>query len=632
MCSEIVSVDRTIPPASPFATNNRYTTKPATECLSCGGTVFQSYEWVPATTSYIQLHSATWVVPNSTQNRWARTLNWDLASDGLLQGVFAPYRLAKQSEALCAVNPYLSILEMVSCNCTSASKTDFCEELRLGNSAIIIGRQLFCPRVATTAEWKSFTVSSIEISFQIGCVQVEASELPASRYFQSRPLSLTTLSVLSYSETFYQSGSIVLTNEYNFPVGQIVSDGLLLKVEYASTSKLKTARSLQSSNTSFFSFHICIDTRSDISVDEAFSVADIALRTESGQFKILDVETSVQEDNQTGAPSFCFNTTTVGSFFAVRHLADWKKVNSLLSPGQRAAIYIFAILYLICASYCLSLMIITAKAIGIRKMLLAIAQVNAPPIYVIILLFFFSTLRTCYLFLAVTQANDVANHAAEVVLTELPIYIFFSLYLVLIFYWAQIYHRTHNVSSALRQVRVPFLLVNLTMYIFFLLVVILYYSADIDKTALSRAYNTILACVAFLLIGFCTVYGSLLIYRLRRLPGGSPMSWQTGIVVSVVTIGASVQLVFLLLKTWSYVTNFITVILYMLFVEIIPVYFILYEDIRHSWRKPKSLALEKETASNIQYPSSDQYSDDVHLGMDSALPSRDSLSGSVSED
>jgi hypothetical protein len=44
-------------------------------------------------------------------------------------------------------------------------------------------------------------------------------------------------------------------------------------------------------------------------------------------------------------------------------------------------------------------------------------------------------------------------------------------------------------------------------------------------------------------------------------------------------------MVFLLLKSWAVVNDFIIVILYFLVVELIPAYLILYEDIRHYRRK-----------------------------------------------
>ena len=92
------------------------------------------------------------------------------------------------------------------------------------------------------------------------------------------------------------------------------------------------------------------------------------------------------------------------------------------------------------------------------------------------------------------------------------------------------------------------------------------------------------------------------------------------------SMGAAVQMVFLLLKTWSYVVDFITVVLYLLFVEIIPAYFILYEDIRHSRKKSKALSMTDKADQH------DQNSDEIPLPPSMVTgASRDSLSGSISD-
>ena len=204
---------------------------------------------------------------------------------------------------------------------------------------------------------------------------------------------------------------------------------------------------------------------------------------------------------------------------------------------------------------------------------------------ILMLLFLFSALRGIWLILAGSETiNNDTSYALEAVLTDLPIYIFFSLFMLLIFFWAELYHFKFNRKQAvLGKLKIPFLLVNVFIYVFFVVIIIVYsQSSGGEQSTVGLVYKCIVAGIGFTILISFMIYGGLLVWQASKMSritdnsGPNDQFVRMTVITLTCSVASLIQFIFLLLFAFLDIENVVSILVYLFVVEMIPMYLLMW--------------------------------------------------------
>jgi len=328
---------------------------------------------------------------------------------------------------------------------------------------------------------------------------------------------------------------------------------------------------------------ICLQLSSNIDSENEFDIKDFARR--QGSYFVPQEITITEIFNPVdNTVSYCGDITQSGLYFPIDRVDDWDQDEDAFNDTEKGFMYTVGALYFLAFLFVIIVMGITIYMHGWRGTCVNLFKAKQLAIWILALLLIFCGLRGFYLCLVPNETIDEnTSLSVEALLTDLPIYVFFTLYMLLIFFWAELYHHQYTrKTSVLGNLRFPFFILNLFIYIFFVVILIVFSTSDAnDQPTIEKVYKCIVAGIGFvILIGF-TVYGGMLLYRTSQFSSTSKGSDRsqflrlTFITVSC-TISSLVQFIFLLLFTFTDIEDVTTVLVYMFVVELIPTYLLLW--------------------------------------------------------
>jgi len=206
--------------------------------------------------------------------------------------------------------------------------------------------------------------------------------------------------------------------------------------------------------------------------------------------------------------------------------------------------------------------------------------------------------------------------AVYYLLSEWPIYIFFSIFTLMIFFWAEVIHFWHLGSNAfLTKLRIPLIATNVVLYLVFICILISFFRVDVEaQKQLRMAYQLIIAIVCLFLIAGVAVFGGKLwlfkrnsVAKLQREKAKRMKKFSIVLAVSMVSL--LLQVAFLLVNTFSTIKDIKVAIIYSFIVELLPCAIFLVLFAPQSENKPPTPSASTTRGSSGESKSSGRYDD-----------------------
>eukprot|EP01113_Clastostelium_recurvatum_P007148 TRINITY_DN1330_c0_g1_i2.p1 TRINITY_DN1330_c0_g1~~TRINITY_DN1330_c0_g1_i2.p1 ORF type:complete len:1821 (-),score=373.82 TRINITY_DN1330_c0_g1_i2:55-5484(-) len=537
------------------------TNKQIEECTACSGEMRSVYKWRPSRWVYGQPYPLQWLRANfSSVNKWQPTLDFNLLQQAVGQAITYQFALARQTEAMCSFNPQVQAFRLLSCDCTN--DPDAPSQCYSGDtSEVSVGVQRFCNGLSGWARSGAVTLSvgSDAVPLLDQCLTISVLEVAATQF-------ATSSQFLQAVQVTSQNPYARVVNSYGVAVGQLVGNGAKL-ILVGKTQDVHLSSPMK----------ICIRSRSDIAVSSDYNVMDFATSNDDySQWTPLNI--NVEEDE---LGNMCGNLSVLPSqsvVWPIKRVSEWQSLtqgSSSFSPAETGFIYVVAAMFLamaLCAVVCL------IRGVRRQGWKLQLGKI------IIAIVFVFALDRGIYLSLVpsgILASTKTSILPALYLLSELPIFLFFSAYSALIFFWAELslFVSTMKGKSFLQVLRIPFLITNILLYAIFVVFICVYHSAPAStQPQLALAYRMVLTCCALLVILFACIYGGKIIAfqaKMWQTKGGSglrhgPVLRMLAIVVTC-TIGLALQVAYLLntqfnpSRTPTYI-----VLLYYILAEFLP--------------------------------------------------------------
>jgi len=266
---------------------------------------------------------------------------------------------------------------------------------------------------------------------------------------------------------------------------------------------------------------------------------------------------------------YCTNITEAGTYFPILRVSDWatRKNEYITNPVVRAFIYLFGVLFILLGFACLYQMVVALYAIidsGILNL----------GFFLFIFMFFFDMVRGLYLIILPSGRLE-NNIAAQYFLAELPQFLFFSVYSIIIFCWAEVGMTVNYQKSFLQYFKWPFITTNVGLYVLFIVMVSIFQNESVQRQKqLKEAYVIILAICCVLAVGGFNIFGKkLLTIQMRasslKTEGNNSTMRKMAIIMVVSSITIITQIIFLFVVTYSSVSPGAGLVAYVL-TEILP--------------------------------------------------------------
>ena len=568
-----------------------FTRKNETQCDTCDGDWSPGFNWrQPNWVPYSKL-PLYWVpVEAFPYYTFERIMNYTKLGDIVSIAAVERTKLSFQSEIQCLMNPLHSLLRLVACECSGLNVTTY-NEVCLGSSdgirSIQVGTTLLCSSTEDSVLMGSILLGFLQdtIPSEFGCLKAEAASIPSIQFRKPIVTSLSALSLSAASTHLVDNDYAILYNKHGRQIGQLLSDGAIIGFEYLvlnGNDVVMREVDLREVNDTIRvnNLTVCLVHNPEIQLSLSdFPVFDFAIYA-NRTFTPLNQAVSTQYI--LGQERWCSNITMGGSYFAIARVRDWEQPQQLYSSVEKGFIFTIGALFLLACFLVIVLILMTIYIHGVKGFCMNLIKGKQLASLILALLFIFSALRGIWLILAGTETiNNDTSYALEAVLTDLPIYVFFSLFMLLIFFWAELYHFQFNRKQAvLGKLKIPFLLVNLFIYIFFIVIIIVYsQSTGGEQTTVGLVYKCIVAGIGFTILISFMFYGSLLVWQATRTGNGFSGNQQfmrMSIITLTCSIASLVQFIFLLLFAFLDIENVVSILVYLFVVEMIPMWLLMW--------------------------------------------------------
>jgi hypothetical protein len=561
--------------------------KNETQCAACGGDWAPALQWREPVWAPYESHPLYWVPVKTRQyGLYELTMNYTKLGEIVSVAAVERTRLSLQSEVKCLMNPLFSLLGLVACECTHPNVTVYngmCVGANHGVRTISIGSTLLCSETTDSIVMGSFVLEYNEstVATSEGCVTVDVSSVPLIQFKQPVKATLSSLSLSTAASHVVKDPYAIVYNKYGRQVGQVISDGAEMGFESLALQGTGTGkRGTVDYNITVNNLTVCFTRNTDVAIQSgAFPVYDVAmLNFTTRQFTPMGQVAEAQQ--LLGQTRWCGEITEYGTYFAVVRVTNWEQPEDLYTSVEKGFIFTIGALFLLACLVVLILIGMTIYIHGLRGFCVNLVKGKQLATLILALLFLFSILRGVWLMLAGTETiNDNTSYALEAVLTDLPIYIFFSLFMLLIFFWAELYHFQFNRKQAvLGKLKIPFLLVNVFIYVFFVVIIIVYSQSGGGQSTVALVYKCIVAGIGFTILISFIIYGTLLMWQASRMGQltKNEQFLRMTVITLICSIASLVQFIFLLLFAFAHIESVAAILIYLFIVEIIPMYLLMW--------------------------------------------------------
>lgn len=363
------------------------------------------------------------------------------------------FAFAYYTEALCRYESVGTLTSAIACDCLTDAQSCFSLD-----GPQPIGKFRVCPyqkAVVRTLD-ASVTVQADGVPTSLGCQIITISETSVGRYQVPPDYSVTTplfLEVKSNKNPYF-----IVQNAQKAVIGILASDAITLNVPFVPVSPLT----------------LCIELEPFIVVSEPFTLLTLASLQDNKTITVYESSLSfpVPDPSLNGSnrTQVCGLFNSSGTWFAVAVSPNYAQVNPTQSGESLAALGIYA------AVGALSIIQAVLVFLDRRKQRLLVFKFTA--LFIIMLN---AAARCVYIaFPRPTHAmNQVKSDALQFVLYELPTFLFFSVFTVIVYLWLLVITSTYNFDQVPSQQRQPTKLrraifaVNLFMYFVFIVFIYL---------------------------------------------------------------------------------------------------------------------------------------------------------------
>jgi hypothetical protein len=499
-----------------------------------------------------------WLEANWTyQNQWKRTLNFQLITDTVNRVVAQTFALAIQTESMCLYNPLLEVLGHIACDCTqdpTAPPNCYTD----GTRVISVGVQQFYAGIADAIQAGSvlITVFDNTVPVTMFYLKVDIAIASASQFRAEQTLSTEVL-----SNSLSQNPYAIIKNTHKAVVGQLVGDGVVLDFLPSTFNQNST-----DGDPSFqlqVPMLVCIQLRSDIPhSSNDFPIPDFATTPNFKTWTPMNANITIT------SAGYCLNVTQQGNYFPILRVSDWATRQNgplITSKVVLAFIYIFGIIFVLISFVCAYQMWVALHSTANRLNL---------GVIIFFFMFMFNIVRGLYL-LILPSGRLEDNIVAKYLLSEMPQFLFFSVYSAIIFLWAELSLMiASSHKSMLSHFKWPFFGTNIALYVLFIVVVSTFSSLTPDhQEQLKKAYVFILAgCCLVAVFAFNFFGKKLLTLQIRtsklKTDNNSTMK-RMAITLAVSSVTILAQIAFLFVVTYSTVSPQLALVAYVL-TEVVP--------------------------------------------------------------
>ncbi|KAF2074221.1 hypothetical protein CYY_004467 [Polysphondylium violaceum] len=567
--------------------NGAVSHKNPAQCSSCGGSYkspfsWESGQWVNGS-AYDESYwfkDATWAPTNS----WGPSINLAFIEGSIEQALVNKFAPSTQSYLLCNYMPTLYSFNSIPCDCGGDPNTP-AKCYQDGKTQFIIGVAKVCHgwSDALVSGPMELTVPADSVPREVSCIGIEASIIPASQFFRQQILSTD---IISNSINSYQPSDVIV-NENRVIVGQIVSDGIALKFTYNSSGQIVPFTTKLDAP-----MELCIEARSDIS--QHFPVLDFAMSSEDGgDWVPMEFNVTTNENGKD-----CIEIYNPGVYWVIKRINNWQEARlvSVFNTVQKVFLFIIGSFFGFVAIAAIYSLTISVRSSGFS--LTIVKLIN-------LLLFVFCLFRCVYLLLTAREqiGPNSSNLAGFYFLSELPIYLFLSIFSSLVFFWAELNRTANRYHSFMSKLKWPFIIANALMYIMFVIVISIFHSLDKDQQHTLRIiYSTIISCLCVLLIIGYWVYGGRLIFiqfqvlRIKNQKLNKNLKNMT-IVLLISSVSLTLQIIFLFFNAFSKRVTMAIALVYYVIVELVPCFFLAYVFKSFKKKKTKKVSSSHQTGS-----------------------------------
>ncbi|ELR11591.1 uncharacterized protein ACA1_258530 [Acanthamoeba castellanii str. Neff] len=562
--------------------------KNASECQAVGGTAVPYYRW----------RQGQWF----EGGRW-QELSWQARAWKEMNKAVEPYfsTFNQMNQHTAAHYSDLAILE----------KSDQACRISSGAARTCSGTafELTIPGTASIA-WDD------TLQLSPDCVDLTTYSVPAAQLFKEEE---TTFVANIFVKTITNNAEgYEFENSHDVVVGQLIGDGLFIQLE-ADGEQAK----ITSPNAG--NVRICLYRREDIELNSNFGVYDFALSDagDLSRWAPLGVAITLADGGRALCGVLPYPLpATFPTYFPIQRIDDWEGKTFIESQSD-ATVGMF---YLAVALYALLLIPNTLAIVNQIFLFIKVEWPDAGDKNVSSFLWtFFSMgriihtcieailiLRVIYFAMLPTGVLNDTNVVVYIILGDLPVYLFLSIYTLLLFFWVELVHWTLKKGgpTMLKRMKIMFALVNAFIYLFLIVLIIIFISLQastsstdtscstsyfIDggdpnsdlkdaRKALAILYQSVIIFIALCLALAFLVYGSVVIWMLAHVKAMSEklakLKRNKMIKFSVVLVICTVALLgmcaFLLYGTIDQNVNAIGAIVFVIVVEITPLLLLIF--------------------------------------------------------
>eukprot|EP01091_Cochliopodium_minus_P008704 TRINITY_DN2013_c0_g4_i3.p1 TRINITY_DN2013_c0_g4~~TRINITY_DN2013_c0_g4_i3.p1 ORF type:complete len:1507 (-),score=272.92 TRINITY_DN2013_c0_g4_i3:302-4822(-) len=525
-----------------LATIDGATNKTQKECVDCGGTYGQTYNWrvsemIPATKFKTIWKTKVWEQINS----FIPFMSPNNLTESLLKFLFVHPQLSILSAIQCEAAPIYAAAGIYYCDCNTKSKSGQCFP-KIQSS--LLGSQLFCRGENTTVRLgiskMIFTENSVSSS--IYCTEVSLNSTGVTQFRNSDVVgSSALLGSLSHRDIPYA----IVKNQKGFIVGQVLSDGLSMNFQQSSLVQF-SKRDISTRSIEINNFTLCIDSRTDIHNDnKLFPLIDFASTKDFNTYEPLRL--NITFENGAYCASLSTNTITV---VVVSLKRNWETIDSIFDGNEAVRIVLFVMSGI--------MFVMFVGCVGALLYQFFHSKTFSIPKVALVFILIYSALRAVFFLLfglGVIDRLSKSNNAGYFILAELPYYVFLSIFLLVVMFWIVISSVAKR--DVLRSIFWPFLITNVLLYTFFIIVLIVSTTVTGNGAViLNKVYKSIVAFIALAIVVFAIIFGTIVLKNMVR---GWRLSGKklprhlikTSIILFITAIALLLQIAYLLYSAFA---------------------------------------------------------------------------------
>jgi hypothetical protein len=548
------------------------TWKPAQQCTDlCNADSRTAFAWSQGVWYTGSLLPLSWLPREyTTVNSIGDTFDFIEFRTQVRNAIALKLNYAFTTESLCRYESLVKSVGFASCACSGGFDMDCSDNLK---SDLLVGATLACPYIESslTASPAFITIFDDTVSQSSFCTVIHVHRTPALSFQLQNTLALSSE---IYTRKLFNTFSIV-KNDKGAAIGQIVSDAIFLQLEFDDPA-----------TTISNPFELCIEIDTDIAVYSAY--------TEYG-FGVIDVETNVVTASEMpttrNGGQVCAEVLP-GHYVVVAHLSDgeWQAVEPF-DEQQAQMKWVGVAFYFAGAAFGLfQIIIIALNRESLRH------SFNKKILFACITVVFL-LLRGIYFTFPPQLLSE--QFVIQYLLFELPTFMFFSLYTIVLFLWNQVLIKQSVMAKGrsrvmIKKAFIAYLIANCVMYAIFVAFVLIYRfwegtaiacADEIDSTTsqdrfyITLAYRIFIAIVCFGVSVAFMVQGIkfIIVFRKHKMVNTSGKKARIRILITFIAVlctGLFIgrTIVFL----YAAVTgNQVVVVIFVLF-EALPSYALLY--------------------------------------------------------